>query len=224
MPQRTTSSDQHVFVSATGVALTRWIVAFPKATVVKQADLRKYSEQVKGAAIVWLHLDSSQSSSKQLESVRKRFGSIRCIVLADRPDNEDALSLFAAGARGYCNSHATAANLKQVANVVKAGGIWIGEALMTRLLVATQNALLSTNLQRQRSADPVVTSTKLQLLTSREREVAARIASGSSNKEVARVLGITDRTVKAHVSAIFQKLDARDRLQVALIVNGHRSA
>ena len=224
MPQRSPSLGQHLFVSPTGEVLSRWLVAFPKATVVKQKELRKNTEQVKQATMVWLHLDPAQPSAKQLESLRKKIGSIRCIVLADSPDNDDALTLFSAGARGYCNAHATAANLKQVASAVKAGGLWIGESLMTRLLVATQNALLSNQLAKPLASLPAATNTKLQSLSLREQEVASRIASGSSNKEIARLLGITDRTVKAHVSAIFQKLDARDRLHVALIVNGHRSA
>jgi two-component system, NarL family, nitrate/nitrite response regulator NarL len=223
MPQRTQSGGKHLFVSPTGVALPRWLEAFPKATIVERKELCRHSELVKQATIAWLHLDAAKPSIKQLESICEEIGPIKLIVLADIPDNEDALSLFSAGARGYCNAHATAANLKQVASVVKTGGLWIGQALMARLVVATRNERVSALLSQQSIAAPVIPSAKLRALTSREREVASKIASGSSNKEIARLLGITDRTVKAHVSAIFHKLDARDRLQVALIVNGHRS-
>ena len=48
-------------------------------------------------------------------------------------------------------------------------------------------------------------------------------ARGSSNKEIAKALGITERTVKAHVGAILDKLQVRDRLQLSLIVNGRTS-
>ncbi|MBK7686047.1 MAG: helix-turn-helix transcriptional regulator [Rhodocyclaceae bacterium] len=58
-------------------------------------------------------------------------------------------------------------------------------------------------------------------LTAREQQVACAVAGGASNKEVARTLNITERTIKAHVSAIFQKLGARDRLHLSLIMNGH---
>jgi DNA-binding NarL/FixJ family response regulator len=53
----------------------------------------------------------------------------------------------------------------------------------------------------------------------RENAVAACIAMGKSNKEVAEELNITERTVKAHLSACFNKLDVRDRMQLALIIN-----
>jgi DNA-binding NarL/FixJ family response regulator len=59
-------------------------------------------------------------------------------------------------------------------------------------------------------------------LTEREREVARAVASGASNKEIARRLGITERSVKAHTGAIFEKLGVRDRLQLSLVVHGRR--
>ena len=57
-------------------------------------------------------------------------------------------------------------------------------------------------------------------LTPREREIVSALARGETNKEIARQLEITERTVKAHVSAMLEKLGARDRLQLSLIVNG----
>jgi DNA-binding NarL/FixJ family response regulator len=94
---------------------------------------------------------------------------------------------------------------------------------MQRLLAATQAAILKTpaaglpqDAMRRAAAD------RLSMLTRREQEVARAVANGSSNKEVARQLGITERTVKAHIGAVFQKLNARDRLHLALIVNGQR--
>ena len=57
-------------------------------------------------------------------------------------------------------------------------------------------------------------------LSVREQETAELLARGASNKEIARELDITERTVKAHVSALLEKLGARDRLQLSLIING----
>ena len=219
MPSRAPVSSKHLFLSSSGEALSRWLQAFPKAMLARPKDLRKRSVLVEQAAIVWLHLDPALPSVTQLAALRKKIGAIQVVILASSPDNDDALKLFSAGARGYCNAHATAANLKQIASVVLAGGLWIGEALMQRLLAATTGALAQVKVDAASSASP-----ELQTLTAREQEVARAIASGSSNKEIARALGITERTIKAHVSAIFQKLRARDRLHLALIVNGHRTA
>ena len=202
--------------------MPRWLEAFPRARVSGPGAIAK---PLPATAIVWLRLDDARLAADQLAALRKSVGAAAVIVLANHPDNQEALALFSAGARGYCNAHATAANLRQVANVVQAGGLWIGEALMQRLLASTQAAM-----SRLAVVDlpphgaPRASEDRLAVLTAREREVARTIASGSSNKEIARQLGITERTVKAHVSSVFQKLNARDRLHLALIVNGQRPA
>jgi len=59
----------------------------------------------------------------------------------------------------------------------------------------------------------------LALLTGREKEVALEAAKGLSNKVIARGLSITERTVKAHISATLEKLGVKDRLQLALVLN-----
>jgi DNA-binding NarL/FixJ family response regulator len=50
----------------------------------------------------------------------------------------------------------------------------------------------------------------------RERQVAEAIAGGANNKEIARQLGIAERTVKSHTTTIFDKLGVDDRLKLAL--------
>ena len=57
-------------------------------------------------------------------------------------------------------------------------------------------------------------------VSNREAQVVDAAALGASNKVIARQLGISERTVKAHLSAVFEKLDVNDRLKLALLVNG----
>jgi DNA-binding NarL/FixJ family response regulator len=101
-----------------------------------------------------------------------------------------------------------------VADVVLQGGLWIGESLMQRLLQGTARIPMP--------APVGAPSDWAALLTEREREVALAVAEGASNKEVARRLSITERTVKAHAGAIFEKLGVRDRLQLSLVVHGRQ--
>ena len=61
----------------------------------------------------------------------------------------------------------------------------------------------------------------LDALTSREREVLAELARGRSNREIARVLGVSEKTVKAHVSSVLAKLGVQDRTQAALFAVRH---
>lgn len=164
--------------------------------------------------VIWLRLEHGVSVAVQIESLAPQFKLIPCVVLSDQPTDEEALAAFAAGARGYCNTHAAAQLLVQIATVVLQGGLWIGESLMKRLVSATGRL--------QGGTKPVTEEAAWSKnLTDREKEVARTLASGASNKEIARALGITERTVKAHVGAIFEKLHVRDRLQLSLRVNGH---
>jgi DNA-binding NarL/FixJ family response regulator len=72
------------------------------------------------------------------------------------------------------------------------------------------------------AAGPLVRSASttwggMDALTSREREVLAELAQGRSNREIARALGVAEKTVKAHVSSVLAKLGVQDRTQAALL-------
>jgi DNA-binding NarL/FixJ family response regulator len=137
------------------------------------------------------------------------------ILLADEPNEEEALVALAAGASGYCNGHAAPAVLEQVALAVGNGGIWVGQGLMQRLLATTARSLATS------PAGPDAGQAAWRgKLTEREQEAAVLLAQGASNKEIARRMNITERTVKAHVGAMLEKLGVRDRLQLSLIING----
>ena len=60
-------------------------------------------------------------------------------------------------------------------------------------------------------------------LTKRERQVAQSVSDGLSNREIAARLNISERTVKARLTAVFQKLGVRDRVQLALLMRGGTS-
>jgi DNA-binding NarL/FixJ family response regulator len=57
-------------------------------------------------------------------------------------------------------------------------------------------------------------------LTKRECQVAKAVADGLSNREIAARLSISERTVKARLTSVFQKLNVRDRVQLALLLRG----
>jgi DNA-binding NarL/FixJ family response regulator len=203
------SKSIHAFHSAQGDLLPRWREAFPDAVPaakVSRGDTPR---------IVWLRLASAVPVATQIQAVRQQYPDAALVVLGDTPSDEEALDCFAAGARGYCNTHAVPELLRRVADVVLQGGLWIGETLMQRLLQGTARMPIPA----PADAPPDWAA----LLTERERQVATAVAEGASNKEIARQLGITERTVKAHTGAIFEKLGVRDRMQLSLVVNGRRS-
>lgn len=212
----TKTADVHLFICARGQTLPRWREAFRSA---KSAKLGPdgLSKSVDEAKVVWLRIEGQEGIADQLDLVPAHLRPAPVVVLSDAPSDEEALAAFAAGARGYCNTHAAPPVLQQVAAVVLQGGLWIGESLMQRLLGMTSRIPIPEAAQAGRPGSWTAG------LTEREREVALTVAQGASNKEIARSLGITERTVKAHVGAVLEKLGVRDRLQLSLIVNGRAS-
>lgn len=204
---------RHCFVSETGEVLPRWLEAFPKASGIPFGT-GKASKPA--PTHLWVRLPPDRPAATILADLRRIHGNLPCIVLSDLPSDDEALACFAAAARGYCNTHAAPVFLRQVAEVIGQGGLWIGESLMTRLVEATSRIAPKTPMESSDSWES--------LLTPREQEVARAIAEGGSNKEIARRLGITERTVKLHVGSVLEKLGVRDRLQVALIVKGVRQS
>lgn len=135
----------------------------------------------------------------------------RCIASSSNPKDEEGMAALDAGCVGYCHSFSDARILQQIRQVVADGQVWIGRELMQRLL---SNVRLVTS--RQNKPD----TTWSEGLTSREVEVAVLAANGSSNQVIAIECNISERTVKAHLSAVFTKLNISDRLQLALRVHG----
>jgi len=138
---------------------------------------------------------------------------------ANLPPNKE-LAALAAGAMGCCSSDLGAEQVSRILNIVEDGGVWISNAALPQLLQRLRSK--ASSIPAPATAEHH-NGTDLAELTHREREIARMVASGDSNKIIARKLNITDRTVKAHLTTVFQKLNLRDRLQLALYVNknGH---
>ena len=196
---------RHGFLSIDARCRDTWREAFPALLPGRLTHARPEAE------LLWLLLPRSARVEGVIADALPVIAGRPFIVLADEPREDEALAALSAGAAGYCNGHAAAVVLQQVATVVANGGIWVGQGLMRRLLTSTARM------------PPQVESDWRSRLSPREQEAAGLLARGASNKEIARALDITERTVKAHVAAMLEKLGARDRLQLSLIINGIES-
>ena len=196
---------RHGFLSIDARCRDTWREAFPALLP------GQLTHACPEAELLWLLLPRGARVEAVIADALPVIAGRPFIVLADEPREDEALAALSAGAAGYCNGHAAAVVLQQVATVVANGGLWVGQGLMRRLLTSTARM------------PPQVESDWRSRLSPREQEAAGLLARGASNKEIARALDITERTVKAHVAAMLEKLGARDRLQLSLIINGIES-
>ena len=186
----------------------RWLQAFPKG---KWNNWSAMQQEAKAGDVVWVpvsHPDWMDKVSQLLQAEPARH----VVVLSAVPYDAEGLRAINLGAHGYSHLHAMPPMLREVGRVVQGGALWIGPELVGRIVAATRDLLGRAGAAATASA----TLTDLSVLSPREAEVAAVVAEGKSNKEVARALKISERTVKAHLSAIFEKLGVRDRVQLVL--------
>jgi len=132
---------------------------------------------------------------------------LKLLVLSDQPNFSEGQKLLHLGIKGYANTYIHLLHLNQAIALINSGNIWLYPSFMQELIHATQ--------QTKSKQDNL-----LELLTSREKETALQVASGKSNKEIAKALNITERTVKAHLSSIYEKTELGDRISLALELNG----
>jgi len=170
-----------------------------------------------GAGIVVIDIATSGYDGEALLKQLKKINPALKILLAGaRVAPHKELAALAAGAMGCCSPELGVDQVKRILTIIEEGGVWISNAALPQLLqrLRSKSSAPPASLEHSRSE-----INELAELTHREREIARMVASGDSNKIIARKLNITDRTVKAHLTTVFQKLNVRDRLQLALYVN-----
>ena len=134
----------------------------------------------------------------------------KVIVLTTFQLDEYVFGALRAGASGFLLKDTPPADIIRAVRLVAAGEAMLSPSV-TRTLIERFGA--GQSLDRRTSAEQAVRT-----LTGREREVAAEVAKGRSNAEIAAGLFMSEATVKAHVSRVMVKLGAANRVQVALTV------
>ncbi|MGM0543950.1 MAG: response regulator transcription factor [Pseudomonadota bacterium] len=196
----------HLFVTQDQTLMPRWQAAFAEAECVTAEQAEAWAD---ADTLVWVLKEEHGNEGPSL--VRRLSQRATVVVLSMMPDNSAAMDALQQGARGYAHALSPADTLTQIATVVINQGIWVPAELMAQVMGSTWRLL---------NGDQQVQASVLEALTQREREVALAVAKGASNKVVARELDITERTVKAHLTAIFAKLDIHDRLQLIIKLTG----
>lgn len=127
----------------------------------------------------------------------------KVLIVTSFGEHRTVVPAIRAGARGYVSKEVEPSALAAAIRAVAAGHVLLGPEVAAALLSAD-----ASQLPEGGGADPQ--------LTAREREVLDLIARGRSNREIARALTVSEKTVKTHVSSVLMKLGVADRTQAAL--------
>jgi DNA-binding NarL/FixJ family response regulator len=132
-------------------------------------------------------------------------------MLTVSESSEDISKALRLGAKGYVLKGVGSRGLADVVRTVAAGESYVSPALSARLIAGLSNL-----------PDPEEKADPLAELTEREQEVLHLVASGLSNKRVARELDLHEKTVKHHMTRILSKLKVTNRTEAALALRDAR--
>lgn len=150
-------------------------------------------------------------SGEELAEICRQRGETRVFVFSDRPDNRQGLTCLQLGCIGYANTHIAARRLVAALEAVESGLAWVGTSLMQYLIRG-----LATTGETQDDKGEGKVSSRFAELSDREAQIAALVGEGLSNHQIGERFAITERTVKAHLSAIYGKTGCKSRLSLAL--------
>jgi two-component system nitrate/nitrite response regulator NarL len=198
----------------------RWIERLQDAFEVHHVAERKSLERVMtSVAPDVLVIDLALPGLGRLadvSDVQRLSPSTRIIVLTNAPTDSEGLLAIKAGVKGYCPATIDPQQLAEAVAAVHAGEIWAPRRLVSGIIA--EWLLLAERLETRGQQLPGHSC--LENLTARQRAVAYLIGRGACNKEIAKRLNITERTVKAHLTEVFRSAGVSGRLQLALLVKG----
>jgi len=155
-----------------------------------------------------LHKNSMKNEiAKFLKVLHYQFPMANILLLSDIPKFQEGIAMLRMGVKGYGNSYLNSSHLTHAMDVVSDGNVWLTPQFLDILIKETYVP------SNEKKEPP-----RLSLLSKREKEVAEYVAQGLNNTEIAERTQITKRTVKAHITSIFEKLQISDRLSLALIL------
>jgi DNA-binding NarL/FixJ family response regulator len=142
-----------------------------------------------------------------LDKSKTKFPNLKIMILSDIPQVNEGYPLLKYGIKAYGNSRMAKTHLMQAILFMEKNNTWLYPEFIQALIKS-----YNPKDEKTKNED------KLNILTTREKEIAYLVAEGLSNKEIANKSNISERTVKAHLTSIYSKLDVNDRLSLALLI------
>ncbi|MDD2781763.1 LuxR C-terminal-related transcriptional regulator [Sulfuricurvum sp.] len=182
---------------------SRWIGILSS---LRPTTLSAFSSEIESPSIIMV-LDRVLNNLS--DDVLNIFFKHHVMVLSMTPNFNEAQKYLSLGAMGYGNAMMHESHLHSVYQALEEGKIWLHPDFITLMI----SQIHDHNDTKEKSL------TILDALSQREREVAIMLGDGATHQEISDALDITVRTVKAHATSIYQKLDVKDRLALSLLLH-----
>ncbi|MGH2924134.1 MAG: response regulator [Solirubrobacterales bacterium] len=194
--------DHRIFRTGVKTELGDLVEILGEAETVEDA-VREIGEREPDVVLLDVHMPGG-GGVEVIEQVSKRRPQQRFLALSVSDDPDDVIAVVRAGARGYVTKTITGPDLADAVRRVRDGDAVFSPRLAGFVLDAFAGDIPAEEI------DP-----ELDQLTAREREVLRHIARGYMYKEIAHRLGISVKTVEAHVSSVLRKLQLSSRHELS---------
>jgi len=203
--------------SANRAVIKRWNDLLSGQHPLEQASsLGELQRRCAGRKFDLILLHRPLADTAAFSQLRRLTPLSKFFLLSDLPNEEEGIAFLKLGIAGYGNTYISPARLAEAVRIIAAGGVWLGQKVIQQLILET-----ASRAKEQATPDD---DQKFAGLTRMERKVAERVARGQSNLEIAADLDITERTVKAHLTSVYEKTKTGSRLNLALLINRRSAA
>ncbi|MBV7407545.1 response regulator transcription factor [Maritimibacter sp. DP1N21-5] len=161
--------------------------------------------------ILLMDLHMPGDVAKAIETISALGEDSRVLVFTASEKPNDCMAALGNGARGYVVKGTSCEELFQAINTVMEGGEFVSPKLAIRLFREMNRATAETA-----KSDPEIA------LSAREDQIVEQLMSGASNRDIAKNLRLSEKTVKYYMTQILQKFDAKNRVEVILAVQKTR--
>lgn len=144
-----------------------------------------------------------------LLELNEKNPAIKVLVLTAFSEDENILNAAKGGAKGYVLKGVSSATLLQAIKTVHSGGFWVDKEMSSA-------DAFEEIVQSQSGIEPV--NETIKSLTKREVEILRLVAEGLTNEEIGKKIFISEKTVKTHLTNIFDKLKVNNRFKAALLI------
>jgi DNA-binding NarL/FixJ family response regulator len=146
------------------------------------------------------------NETEKLKQIRHIVSHPLMLVIGPSLPVTEQINVLKNGARGYFNESLLSTKLDEAIQLILHGEVWVERQVISGLIDELTHVPALTEEQQ----------TALDSLSPKELEVAKLVSHGSTNKMIAKTMNITERTVKAHLTTIFSKMNLPDRLSLAI--------
>ena len=198
--------------SANKSVITRWESLLGGQYPLEQATLlRELKSRCTEKRFDLILLHRSLVDMAAFSELRRAAPLSKFFLLSDQPNEEEGLAFLKLGIVGYGNTYISQARLVEAVRVISGGAVWLGQKVIQQLILESYS--------KAKEQVAPGSGQRLAGLTPAEHKVAELVARGQSNLEIAFNLKITERTVKAHLTSIYEKTKTGSRLSLALLIN-----